>query len=321
MRFLMVALLALQIEPALATTVNGTIAFAALGTDGVSHIFTVTGANPTVKLTFGANGDQTPEWSPDGTKLTFFRVLPTGSAAFVMNADGSNQQNLSPSSSPGLGDMLPSFSADGSKLIFMHIDSLETCSNPVGPPVTTSIWSMSAADGSDRTALVNGASMGGVCFNAEPQANPAGGTMVWMCMPLNGGSQVCRANTDGSGVGNLTGDPGGVVYGDPHYSPDGTKLVYSFKAANGTVNIWLMNADGTGKKQLTNFTTKVGHVGHFGSDPGFAPSGTQIVFEDATNLASPTAPAYVAVINIDGTGYADLSVQCIDNGCGPRFQP
>jgi Tol biopolymer transport system component len=87
----------------------GTIAFAALGTDGISHIYTVTGTNSPVQLTSDSNGDQTPEWSPGGTKITFFRVLPTGSAAFVMNADGSNQVNLSPPSSPGLGDMLPSF--------------------------------------------------------------------------------------------------------------------------------------------------------------------------------------------------------------------
>jgi WD40-like Beta Propeller Repeat len=301
-------------------SVNGTIAFAALGTDGISHIYTVTGTNSPVQLTSDSNGDQTPEWSPDGTMITFFRLLGTGSAAFVMNADGSNQQNLSPS--PGLGDMLPSFSADGSKLIFMHIDSVGTCNNmPGGIPATTSIWSMSAVNGSNRTTLVNGASMGGVCFNAEPQANPSGKTMVWMCQPLNGSSQVCRSDIDGTGVGNLTGDPNGVIYGDPHWSPDGSKLVYSFKDTNNTVNIWVMNADGSNKRNLTRFTTTLGQSGHFGSDPGFAPNGTQIVFEHATNLGSPTAPASLAVINVDGTGYQNLGIACSFDGCGPRFQP
>jgi Tol biopolymer transport system component len=201
----------------------------------------------------------------------------------------------------------------------MHVDSLGTCTDPIGIPATTSIWSMSAVDGSNRTVLVNGASMGGVCFNAEPQANPSGGTMVWTCQPLYGSSQVCRSDIDGTGVGNLTNDLNGVIYGDPHWSPDGSKLVYSFKDTNNTVNIWVMNADGSNKRNLTNFTTRLGQSGHFGSDPGFAPNGTQIVFEDATNLRSRTAS--LGVINVDGTGYQNFGIACSFIGCGPRFQP
>jgi Tol biopolymer transport system component len=49
------------------------ICFAVRGTGGSSQIWTVTlsSSNPPVQLTTGAHRDQSPRWSPDGTKILF----------------------------------------------------------------------------------------------------------------------------------------------------------------------------------------------------------------------------------------------------------
>src|SRR6187455_2192730 len=64
-----------------------------------------------------ARGDvQTPAWSPDGRKLAFVSERDGNAEIYVMNADGSEQENLTrqPSS-----DSHPSWSRDGRKLAFV----------------------------------------------------------------------------------------------------------------------------------------------------------------------------------------------------------
>ncbi len=59
---------------------------------------------------------QTPAWSPDGRKLAFVSRRDGNSEIYVINADGSGQENLTrqPAS-----DSHPSWSPDGRKLAFV----------------------------------------------------------------------------------------------------------------------------------------------------------------------------------------------------------
>jgi len=59
---------------------------------------------------------QTPAWAPDGRKLAFVSQRDGNSEIYVMNADGSEQENLTrqPAS-----DSHPSWSRDGRKLLFV----------------------------------------------------------------------------------------------------------------------------------------------------------------------------------------------------------
>lgn len=63
--------------------------------------------------------DLDPDWSPDGTKLAFFRGGGGLSEIWVMNANGSGQTKLSTSST--VGDGVPVWSPDGAKIAFTSL--------------------------------------------------------------------------------------------------------------------------------------------------------------------------------------------------------
>jgi Tol biopolymer transport system component len=71
-----------------------------------------------VRITNDSSNDWAPSFSPDGTKIAFVtdRAGAPGPGVYVMDADGSNQQDLS--NSPDTTDFAPAFSTDGSRIAF-----------------------------------------------------------------------------------------------------------------------------------------------------------------------------------------------------------
>jgi dipeptidyl aminopeptidase/acylaminoacyl peptidase len=59
-----------------------------------------------------------PQWSPDGTKIVFTSARDASFQIYVMNADGSEQTNISNSDSPR--DRKPQYSPDGTKIVFFR---------------------------------------------------------------------------------------------------------------------------------------------------------------------------------------------------------
>jgi len=59
--------------------------------------------------------DLWPSWSPDGTKIAFASTRDDNDEIYIMNADGSDQTNIS--NDPGF-DNLPDWSPDGTKIVF-----------------------------------------------------------------------------------------------------------------------------------------------------------------------------------------------------------
>jgi len=69
-----------------------------------------------VNLTNSPSVNLAPAWSPDGTKIAFHSNRdPTGFAVWVMNADGTNLQEISPANPPC---ELPSWTPDGLRIAF-----------------------------------------------------------------------------------------------------------------------------------------------------------------------------------------------------------
>jgi TolB protein len=81
------------------------------------HIFLI---NPDgtgiVNLTRGRGDDESPTWSPDGSRIAFlFSEGDEGSEVGVMNPDGSSRTNLT--RRPGF-DVSPRWAPDGSGMVF-----------------------------------------------------------------------------------------------------------------------------------------------------------------------------------------------------------
>jgi dipeptidyl aminopeptidase/acylaminoacyl peptidase len=60
-------------------------------------------------------GDECPDWSPDGSKIVFDSYRDGNLEIYVMNADGSSQTRLT---NNAFTDYDPAWSPDGSKIVF-----------------------------------------------------------------------------------------------------------------------------------------------------------------------------------------------------------
>ena len=69
--------------------------------------------------------DVTPAWSPDGTRLAFTSYRGGSAALWVMNADGSQLRQLTPTSGAH-GDYFPSWSPDGQRIAFQRINTAQS---------------------------------------------------------------------------------------------------------------------------------------------------------------------------------------------------
>jgi hypothetical protein len=106
------------------------------------------GSNP-VNISNSFLADQDPSWSPDGTRIAFSRSQDI----WVMNVDGTNQQNLT--NLPVANDLAASWSPDGTKIAF-NSDRTGLYDNYVMD-----------ADGSNVTNLTNDAA-----YDYEPSWQP-----------------------------------------------------------------------------------------------------------------------------------------------------
>jgi Tol biopolymer transport system component len=84
-----------------------------------------------------------PAWSPDGTRIAFWRRDETGDSIVLINVDGTNERRLSPDPSD---EQWPAWSPDGTHIAFVK-DILTLKAGE--------IWVMNS-DGSDRRKLIDG---------------------------------------------------------------------------------------------------------------------------------------------------------------------
>jgi TolB protein len=164
------------------------------------------------------------------------------------------------------------FSNDGTRLIFQSTRSPFDCDQ---------IFSMNV-DGSDVKLLNSGKGRTTCGFffpdgkrfiyasthltndNCPPAPDRSKG-YVWPIYPTY---EIFSANIDGSGLKQLTKNPGYDAEGT--ISPDGKKIVFT-SMRSGDLDIYTMNADGSGTKRLT---TEKGYDG----GPFFSWDGRSIVY-------------------------------------------
>jgi TolB protein len=268
---------------------NGRIAY----TDRAGDIWTIepdgTGA---ANLTNSAAREDTPDWSPDGTKIAFAtdadKTEPCNLQAYhaplcnyelyTMNANGTGQTRLTNDSG---AQHYPSFSPDGSKLAFSDFggcySDVDICVEYVG-----------VLDLASRTSLPFETGLGNDLYGGYTETEPAwspDGTKIAFVHPdedFTWGIYV--SNTDGSNPQLV--EPGFA----PDWSPDQSKLLLQTQEGR----IVSVHPDGSGFEYLTDPPPDSGDFA-----PVWSPDGTKIAFTRYGTNPPATLGLYVA--NADGS--------------------
>jgi len=258
------------------------------------------GSSPLAQLTRNISNDYTPQWSPDGNKITFASDRTGNFDIYVMSADGSGQVNLT--DYPFADDALPDWSPDGNKIAFcsnrsgyfniyvmnadssnvqqlthMSTEAMDPTWSPDGSKIAFmvyvgydilwgEIWDIYTIDvnGSNLIRLTQNALM-----NVYPDYSPDGQRITFSSNRASD-NDVFVMNGDGSQQHNLTYDS---IYQEWYsaWSPDGTKLAYTFDDDRvGPVfegdDIYIMNPDGTQRVNLTSDPTSHDRAPSWGID-------------------------------------------------------
>jgi hypothetical protein len=103
------------------------------------------------------------------------------------------------------------------------------------------------------------------------------------------GKHIYIMNTDGSGVRQLTNEPGSQTW--PTWSPDGSKIAFVAYGVTEPGRLVVMNADGSNRVVITGPDLSA-------VQPAWSPDGSRIAFSRTTDLGGTE----ICVVNADGSG-------------------
>ena len=241
-----------------------------------------------------------PEWSPDGTRITFESIgYESGSCCsrniYVIDADGGNRQALTETPDVSIGENFDaSWAPDGERLVFVS-----NRGEPGGFAGDRELYLMNA-DGSDETQLTDTDAR---TSDQQPAISPDGTQVAFASDRANSGSDdlfdIYTMGIDGSNPTRLTFDG---AYNSrlssrskaPAWSPDGSRIAFE-STRSGNPEIWVMDADGSDPVNVSN------DLG-VDTEPAWSPDGSEITFtssrsgqEDVWAVDAPAASARISL--------------------------
>jgi RHS repeat-associated protein len=288
------------------------IAFAS-NREGSAQLYSMnTDGSGVLRLTNDAANDESPQWSPNGSRIVFQsdrdNVFSGMADIYVMNGDGSGQTRLT---SDANDDSAPVWSPNGSKIAFQSARS----------GVSYQVYVMNS-DGSGQANISNNAAN-----DKQPAWSPDGTKIAFASDRDQAGfSSIYMMNADGSGQTRLTVSATGFRDEQPAWSPDGTKLAFTSTRDSSIVTwtetddngntvtktrvvtnkeVYVMNANGSNQVRLT-------YTLENDDSPTWSSDGTKIAFRSDRQRDCCDPTNQVWVMNADGSNVVDLS----NNGFG-----
>jgi TolB protein len=217
----------------------------------------------------GDDWDERPIWLPNGRIL----VLQGG---LLMNADGSNQEVISPSVTGR-----PAFSGDGRKIAFV---------TATGPDMRQLF--VVNMDGTNRQQLTQDT---GYDNKGYPAWSPDGKTIAFRSQ-RDGDDEIYTINADGTNLSRLSNNLESDDY--PSWSPDGTRILF----VRSDSIVFVMNRDGSNQRKVVSSTPDGRDFPSVLSPfPRWSPDGATIVF------VSLQSGGTIFSINPDGTNQQRLT--------------
>jgi Tol biopolymer transport system component len=232
---------------------NGLIAFDSwTGTSQDIGVFDPSGGGAPTMLTSTPDFyEQTPRWSPDGSKIVYMgHPQYVGSRSvtdiWVMDADGGNAAQLTHTPRR---EEVPAWTADG---------RIAYCGQAADDLDNWDIYLMNA-DGSGLQQLTSSPD-----FDCWPSPAPAGNKLAFTST-RDGDIGIFTMKLDGSGVRRVTAGF------QSDWAPGGNDLVFIRDDDDGSGDVWAAHSDGSGLTQLTDTPETE-------SFPSWSPDGDTVVF-------------------------------------------
>ena len=241
--------------------------------------------------------DADPDWSPDGTKITFVSSRDGGvSQIHVMDADGKNLIRLTDGRREK-GD--PSWSPDGQKIAFtVSPDFIANWEHHIA---------VMDADGNNRVRHEDHA--------MDPSWSPDGQAIAFVSWRDGGnragGNEIYVIDADGQGLKRVTHDLVGQQ--NPSFSPDGGRIAY-YASHEGFRHIYVVGADGRNLKRLTH-----NEENHWG--PTWSPDGQTIAYWIWDGILEGNLLGTIHLMTADGRYLRQLSDVHDAHDYQPDFSP